>query len=193
MNNTCWVDNKVCHESDRMILGVLNSGVCKDCSRIIGRKGEIEDFFFEVIGEKKDDWVDEESILSSLAQANVLENACFIYNLLEDLQKLLKKHLENFVEKVKSSNNLLEIRTVVEVNRELILVSSSQDTWEEILQILDSEDSDLKIYKDLLVRLDELFYSNHFENSSTFAELISLFREIDQSQLIRKTKTRVFF
>lgn len=180
--NKCWLDSKDCHDSERMIVGVLSSGVCKDCYRKVGHEAEIESFLFEILGTEKDVFVDENSLLKSLVQQGIIESAFPTYEILEETKKLLKKQLDGFLIKISELDTVSELRDLFETNRELILVSGGQDAWEDLLRILDSESGELKIYKELMKRIDELYDGSFFENESTFSELISFFRGIDQTQ-----------
>ncbi|MDD2935193.1 MAG: hypothetical protein PHX25_01840 [Candidatus Pacebacteria bacterium] len=178
----CWIDSKKCFDSERMIAGVLNSGICKDCYRKIGHETEIENFLFEILGTEKDVFVDENSTLKGLVQRDVMESAFPAYEILEETKKLLKKQLDEFLLKVHKLDTVLGLKDLFETNRELILVSGGQDAWEDFLRIFDSRSNELKIYKELIERVEELYNGSNFENESTFSELIDLFREIDETQ-----------
>lgn len=42
---TCWIDGALCFEDNKKILGVLDAGICENCSKIQLNSARIINFF----------------------------------------------------------------------------------------------------------------------------------------------------
>lgn len=175
----CWIDGEPCPDGNRIISGIINAGVCRNCIKVSVHREETESFIFELLGTTKEDWLEEESPLQKEVQEFIIQNSFVVYSTIKKLQKLLSRELSCFSDKIIKAENVSEMRKIVEDYKEILLISAKEEWVLEALKTLDSKGDGSIIKEDFLIKIEDLCGGDSFFYLEEFEDIVEVFNRID--------------